>query len=158
MEKSLTVDHIFSLSSAQLVRRRLDTAVTTLLLLPSVSNIQLGYAGLRKQRYRIDSRLVIGLLETAKDLETQRAIVRSPAFSHLPRHLYRRLFFRYWRAHRSNAWRWTLGWSLNSFLFSYPEDGQRFADAIWSNADHPDETIALAGLCNTQYLGRALTL
>jgi hypothetical protein len=158
MDKSLAADHIYSLSSAQLPQRQLDTAVTVLMLVHTNSNIRLGYTGLRKQRYRIDSRLVTRLLETASDTHTRRAIVHSPAFWHLPRHLFRRFFFQHWRTRRGNAWRWSLGWTLSAFLHSHPEDAEAFVDVVWTIADDPDETISLAGLANTRHLGRALTL
>lgn len=151
-------DQIFSLSSVQLSQRQLDTAITVLMLLPSEPDTRSGYAGLREGRYRIDSQLVTALLDTVRDPETQRAIIHSAAFASLPRHLYRRLFFRFWSIRRSNAWRWTFGSSLQSFLHDKPGEARFYARAIWTIASAPDETVALAGLANMKHLGEALTL
>lgn len=156
----LVADHILSLST-QTGGRRIDTAITVLLLLPSgpkSPNWTLAYQGLREGRYRIDSKLVTMLLDTARDNETQRSIAASPAFAHLPHQLYRRLFFRLWRRNRSSAWRWTLGRSLHLHLQNNPSEGRFFADAIWKIASNRREEVALAGLSNTGFLGRALTL
>ena len=77
MADDLAANHIFSLSSDRLPRRQLDTAVTVLLLLESVPNRSLAYDGLKKGRYRLDSQLIVALLETANK-QAQWAIVQSP--------------------------------------------------------------------------------
>src|SRR5687767_12875540 len=106
MMSDLVADQLLRLSSAQLPRRRLNLAITVLLLQGSGRNTLLGYDGLRKQRYQIDHRLVVDLLKVTRDRKVQQAIVRSPAFGRLPRRLYHRFFFDFWRLHRrSSSWR-----------------------------------------------------
>lgn len=150
-------NYILASRSSQLPTRKLDTAITVLMLLPSGPDVRLGYAGLQERRYRIDSSLIVMLLDSVRDPETQRAIVHSPAFACLPPHLFRRLFFRLWPARRGNAWRWTLGRTLSSFLHENPGEAHFYAKAIWTIANAPDESVALAGLASTRYLGKSLS-
>lgn len=134
-------------------------SVTVLLLLESVPNRSEAYKGFKEGRYRLDSRLVVSLLRVANK-KVQWAIVRSPAFWHLPKALFREHFMRFWRMRRRDAaWRWVLGRALHPFLMNNsPEEGPAYARAIWALAQDPDESIALTGLTCTGYLGRALTL
>lgn len=160
IEYDLVANHILSLSSGQISRRRHDAVVTALLLLGSrPGNPTLAYDGLREGRYQIDSQFVVALLRTASK-KVQWAIVWSPAFWHLPKQLYRQYFFHFWRLRRRDkAWRWVLGWSLHPFLMNNsPQEGPSYARIIWALARDPDEGIALSGLGCTGYLGSALTL
>jgi len=154
----LVANQILSSSSARLRQRTLDTAITVLMLLPSGPDMQIGYAGIRSGRYRIDPGLVTALLDSTRDSDTQRAIVQSAAFACLPKHVYRRLFFRFWSRRRGDLWRSTLGRSLSWFLHQEPGEARLYAKAIWAMASDPDESVALAGLASTKYLGNALTL
>lgn len=154
----LVANHLLSLSSAQVSARQLDTAITVLLLLPSDIDFHRAYAGLRKHRYRIDSKLVTDLLKTTRSMEVKRCIVLSLAFAHLPKHLYRRLFKQFWRRRRDVRWRWALGESLPLFLQDNPAEGRFYASAIWRIAFDADESLALRGLSCTGFLGNALTL
>lgn len=159
MERDLVADHILSLSSDRIPRRKLDTAVTVLLLLKSGPDWALAYKGLQQGRYQIDSRLVVTLLSTANK-KAQWAIVRSPAFWHLPKHLFRRHFLRLWRLRRHDVfWRWVLGQTLHPFLMNNsPEEGPAYAKIIWELAGDSDEGVALAGLSSTRFLGPVLTV
>ncbi|HYV43813.1 MAG TPA: hypothetical protein VFA20_03085 [Myxococcaceae bacterium] len=159
MERDLAADQILSLSSDQIPRRKLDTAITVLLLLKSGPDWTLAYRGLQQDRYQIDSRLVVTLLNTA-DKKAQLAIVRSPAFWHLPKQLFRRHFFRLWRSRRRDVlWRWALGQTLHPFLVNNsPKDAPAYAKIIWTLVGDADEGVALAGLSSTRFLGPALTV
>ena len=159
MERDLAADHILSLSSGQMPRRKLDTAVTVLLLLKSGPDWTRAYRGLKQGRYQIDSRLVVTLLSTANK-NAQWAIVRSPAFWHLPKRLFRRHFFRLWRLRRRDVfWRWVLGQTLHPFLMNNsPEEGPVYAKVIWTLAADSDEGVALAGLSSTRFQGPVLTV
>jgi hypothetical protein len=159
MEHDLAANHILSLSSSQIPGRKLDTAVTVLLLLKSGPDWTLAYKGLQQGRYQIDSRLVTTLLSTANK-KAQWAIVRSPAFWHLPKHLFRRHFFHLWRLHRRDVfWRWVLGQTLHPFLMNNClEEGPVYAKIIWTLAGDSDEGVALAGLSSTRFLGPVLTV
>jgi hypothetical protein len=154
----LIADQLLALSSERISPGRLDTAITVLLLLPSEPDVTIGYDGLRKRRYRIDSKFVTELLKATRSKEVQRDIVRSPAFAHLPKHIYRRLFYQFWRRQRDERWRWALGDSLSFFLRNNPAEGRFYAKAIWRIANDPNESIALRGLACTGFLGDSLTL
>src|SRR5262245_4310609 len=154
----LVADQLLSLSSARIRARQLDTAITVVFLLPSGSrNITMGYDGIRKHRYRIDSRFVTDLLKATRSKETQQDIVRSPAFAYLPKGLHRRLFYKYWRRSRDPGWRWALVNSLFLFLMNNPSEGRFYAKPIWRIAFDADESLALRGLSCTGCLGGALT-
>lgn len=158
MEDALLPDHILRLSSSQISQRRLDVAITVLLLQESGRDVSLAYEGLRRGRYRLDHRFVVELLGSAPK-KVQWAIVRSPAFWHLPKRVYQHHFFRFWKLHRrAHSWRWVLGRSLHPFLMENPREGPLYAEPIWTMATDPDEGISLAGLNNAQFLGSALTL
>ncbi|HEY8208656.1 MAG TPA: hypothetical protein VIG99_14295, partial [Myxococcaceae bacterium] len=106
---------------------------------------------------RLDHRFVLELLGAA-DKKVQWAIIRSPAFWHLPKRIYRQYFFRFWNLRQSSSsWRWVLGRSLHPFLMENPGEGHFYAAPIWAMVNDPDEGVSLAGLNNTQFLGRALT-
>lgn len=115
-------------------------------------------AGPRKRRYHLDSKFVVTLLESVRDLKTQYAIAYSPAFAYLPPPVFRRFLFHFWPVRRGNAWRWTLGRTLSSFLHENPEEAHFYAQAIWTLANDPNETVALAGLASTNYQGNTLTV
>jgi len=133
--------------------------VTVLLLLESVPNRSEAYRGFKEGRYRLDFQFVGSLLRTANK-KLQWAIVRSPAFWHLPSAMFREHFLRFWRMRRREAaWRWVLGRALHPFLMNNgPREGPAYARIIWALTQDPDESVALTGLACTGYLGRALTL
>lgn len=151
-------DYILGSPSLRLPPRKLDTVITVLMLLPSVKDDGLGHDGLRARRYRLDTQLITALLDSTRDSQMQWVVVRSSAFSYLPSHLFRRLFFRFWPVRRTNAWRWALGNSLGSFLSSNHGEARHYARAIWTMAGDEDESVALRGLNCTRYLGDALTI
>lgn len=155
MNAEKLADRILRLSSARVPGRQLDLAVTAIMLQREGYNALLGYEGVRRRRYRINSRFISALLRATKD----HRIIQSPAFASLSRSAYRRLFFQYWRLRRSDeSWRLALAWSLGPFLMDAPQDGTIYARPIWALAMDPDEWIASRGLQVMQYLGRALTV
>src|SRR6185295_6940941 len=148
-------DRILRLSSNRVPLRQLDLAVTVIMLQPGGYNALLGYEGIRKRRYKIDHHFVSKILRATGD----RRIVQSPAFASLPRLVYRRLFFRYWRLRcRDESWRLALGWSLGPFLRNVPGDGPIYAGPIWVLAKDSNEWVASRGIMAMQHLGTALTL
>jgi len=155
MSADTLADRILRLSSDRFPSGRLNLAVTMIMMQDGGRSALLGYDGVRKQRYRIDHRLVSDLLETLKDPR----LIQTPAFACLSRSAFRSLFFRYWRLRsRDETWRRALGWALGPFLNGNPREGPIYEKQIWALVNDPDEWIANEGIMAAQHLARALTL
>jgi hypothetical protein len=150
-------DCIFGSPPPRLPASKLDTVVTMLMLMPAI-DVGKGLDGLRGRRYRIDAELITSLLDSTCDPQVHWIVVRSAAFPYLPPHLYRRLFFRFWPAQRTDAWRWALAFSLGAFLGSNPKEAKHYVRVVWQLAKDENENVALLGLSCARFLGDALTI
>jgi len=151
-------DYILGSPSPRLPPRKLDTAITILMLLPSGNDKGLGHDGLRAGRYHLDTQLITSLLDSTRDSQVQWVIVRSDAFPYLPPHVFRRLYYRFWPSRNTVDWRWLHGHVLGAFLHRNPREARHYVRPIWALADDENENVALRGLDCARFLGDALTV
>jgi len=149
---------ILGSTSLRLPPRKLDTAITLLMLMPSGNDKAPGHDGLRSGRYRLDTKLITSILDSTRDPQVQWVIVRSEAFPYLPPQVFRRLYYRFWPSRNTVEWRWLHGHVLGVFLHSHPQEARHYVRPIWALAGDENENVALRGMDCARFLGDALTI